>query len=222
MFFSQLRDYWYNETLKAPIVSEDDTLAELILPNEANNRLCFFSVPFDQLSYYKKYIFPIINKYGLVPISADEIITHKENWIAKVSALIEKSEFFIVDLLSSNTVFELGLAISVRKGTQKILIINEEGAILPSSFSGMLYLKRSKNPFDEPEALAKRISEWFANLIEPLRAQYQDESRRLLDKGEYRAATIAAITLLENHLRVCLTIMTLLFLNHFFLAIYIA
>jgi hypothetical protein len=199
--FVELRDYWNTEALKEPIVSEDDTLAELSLPEGANNRLCFFSVPFNQLSYYKKYIYPEFQKNGLKPISADEIITSKNNWIAKVSALISKSEFFIVDLSSSNTIFELGLAINSKKSSDKILIINDENLLIPSSFNGMPFITRPSNPFDNPDLLVEQVNAWLRRTMEPLKAQYQDEPKRLMSKKEYRAAVISAITLLENHIR---------------------
>ncbi len=50
--FTELKEYWNQEVLKLPIVNEDQTLAELSLPEETNNRLCFFSVPGKHLSFY--------------------------------------------------------------------------------------------------------------------------------------------------------------------------
>jgi len=199
--FKELKDYWNQEVLKQPIVSEDETIAELSLPEGANNRLCFFSVPFKQLPFYKKYIFPIVISQGLVPISADEIITSGDNWLAKVTALIKRSEFFVVDLASKNTIFELGLAMNSKESLSKILIINEEGLLIPSSFAGVRYITRSQDPFENSDFIVSEITHWLNTILEPMRTAYEDEPKRLLAKKEYRAAAISAISLLEIHLR---------------------
>lgn len=195
--FVELKDYWNQEVLKQPIVSEDETIAELSLPEGSNNRLCFFSVPSKQLPFYKKYIFPIVNSQGLIPISADEIITSGDNWIAKVTALINRSEFFVVDMTSKNTIFELGLAVNSGKTAKHILIINEDGLLIPSSFNGLKYIIRNQDPYENAEYFAQEVSRWLSDTLEPLRITYEDEPKRLLSKKEYRAAVISSISLLE-------------------------
>ncbi|MEI9911184.1 MAG: SIR2 family protein [Bacteroidota bacterium] len=53
--FTELKEYWNQEILKQPTISEEATLAELALPDDTNNRLCFFSIPVKLIPFYKKY-----------------------------------------------------------------------------------------------------------------------------------------------------------------------
>lgn len=199
--FIELKDYWNEEVLKLPTVSEEATLAELALPDDTNNRLCFFSIPLKLLPFYKKYIFPIASRYGLVPISADDVISVGDNWIAKVTALINKAEFIVLDLATQNTMFELGLVLSQSKHANRLLIIRSENSPIPVDIQNILHLTRPDNPFENIEELSLRIETWFRDVVEPLKATYDEEPKRLLNKKEYRAAVISAMTLLEVNMR---------------------
>ncbi|MEZ0454433.1 SIR2 family protein [Sphingobacterium thalpophilum] len=199
--FTELKEYWNNEVLKLPTVSEEATLAELALPDDTNNRLCFFSIPIKLLSFYKKYIFPIAANNGLVPISADDVISIGDNWIAKVTALINKAEFIVLDLATQNTMFELGLVMSENKHLSRLLVIQSENSPIPSDIQNLKYIVRPENPFDEIDQLSDRIEHWFRDVVEPLKTTYDEEPRRLLNKKEYRAAVISAMTLLEVYMR---------------------
>ncbi len=199
--FTELKDYWNEEVLKLPTVSEEATLAELALPDDTNNRLCFFSIPIKLLPFYKKYIFPIAAKKGLVPISADDVISIGDNWIAKVSALINKAEFIVLDLATQNTMFELGLVLSQSKHTNRLLIIRSENSPIPSDIQNLLYISRPDNPFEAIDELSDRIELWFRDVVEPMKTTYDEEPNRLLNKKEFRAAVISAMTLLEVFVR---------------------
>lgn len=204
--FIELRQYWLEATLNEQIVSEDLTLAELSLPAEASNRLCFFSVPLKLLPYYKKYIFPVVYENGLIPIGADDIINYGENWLSKVTALIKRSEFFIVDLASKNTVFELGIAINKESTNNeviatKILIINEEGLPVPSSFRQLPRVERPSSPYDNPELLINAVNDWLNKQVFSLKTRIENEPKQLLAKKEFRSAVVSAISLLEIEIR---------------------
>jgi len=199
--FVELKDYWNEEVLKLPTVSEEATLAELALPDDTNNRLCFFSISLKLLPFYKKYIFPIASRYGLVPISADDVIAIGDNWIAKVTALINRAEFIVLDLATQNTMFELGIVLSQNKHVDRILIIRSKNSPISTDIQNILYLARPDNPFEDIEALSIRIENWFREMAEPLKAIYDEEPKRLLSKKEYRAAVISAMTLLEINMR---------------------
>jgi hypothetical protein len=199
--FTELKDYWNDEVLKLPTVSEEATLAELALPDDTNNRLCFFSIPIKLLPFYKKYIFPIAARKGLVPISADDVISIGDNWIAKVSALINRAEFIVLDLATQNTMFELGLVLSQSKHTNRLLIIRSENSPIPADIQNLLYISRPDNPFEAIDELSERIEHWFRDVVEPMKTTYDEEPNRLLKKKEYRAAVISAMTLLEVNMR---------------------
>lgn len=196
--FNELRDFWMKSYLKSNIISEDDAMAEFALPEETSNRLCFFSIPIKLLPFYKKYIFPVVESLGLIPISADDVISAGENWTAKIAALIDKSEFVIIDIATQNTYFELGIALTNKKG--KLLIVKERDSYVPTDIKGYLYLERSKDPYDEGLEISGHISKWLKSNLIQLENRYKEEPLRLLEKREYRAAVIAAISLFENFL----------------------
>lgn len=199
--FKELKQYWTASYLAKNIITEDSAMAELALPDDAQNRLCFFSIPVKLLPFYKKYIFPIVKRMGLIPISADDVISIGDNWVAKITALIGRSEFVVVDIATQNTYFELGIAQTKKLKANKILIIQEQDAPIPSDISDQLVLMRPSDPYEEPEFFAEHIENWFIEILEPLRGSYLEEPDRLLKKKEYRAAVISAISLFENYIR---------------------
>ena len=199
--FAELKEYWNQQILKQPTISEEATLAELALPDDTNNRLCFFSIPVTLIPFYKKYIFPIIKKQGLVPISADDVIAPGDNWMAKISALISRAEFIVIDIATKNTMFELGLVLNQRKSQTRVLIIRAVSSPLPTDLNNLLYITRTDDPFENIDSISEQVDSWFKSAIEPLKNIYDGEPRRLLTKKEYKAAVISAMTLLEVHLR---------------------
>jgi len=199
--FTELKEYWNHEILKQPTISEEATLAELALPDDTNNRLCFFSIPVKLIPFYKKYIFPIVKKQGLVPISADDVIAPGDNWMAKISALISRAEFIVIDIATKNTMFELGLVLNQKKLQTRILIIKAESSPLPTDLNNIIYITRADEPFENIDSISEQIDNWFRQALEPLKTTYDEEPRRLLNKKEYKASVISAMTLLEVHLR---------------------
>jgi hypothetical protein len=199
--FEELKEYWNKTLIENQIITEDNAMAELSLPEDSNNRLCFFSIPVKLLPFYKKYVFPVVKRQGLIPISADDVITIGENWMAKITALIKKSEFIVVDIGTQNTLFELGLALSNKDRNTRVLIIKDEFSPIPANISNYHYIARPENPYDNSEEITFRVEQWFAEMLEPLQQAYLDEPKRLLKKKEYRASVISAISLFENYLR---------------------
>jgi hypothetical protein len=196
--FIELKNYWNEEQ---PMISEEATLAELALPSDTQNRLCFFSIPIKLIPFYKKYIFPIIQKQGLVPISADDVIAPGDNWMAKISALISRAEFVVVDIATQNTMFELGVVLNQNRLQNKVLIIKAESSPFPFDTNRLKIIVRSDDPFENIDIISEKIDLWFRNALEPLKESYDEEPKRLLSMSEYKAAVISAMTLLEVTLR---------------------
>lgn len=199
--FKELKQYWTSSYLEQNIISEDNAMAELALPDDAQNRLCFFSIPIKLLPFYKKYVFPVVKRLGLIPISADDVVSIGDNWIAKITALINRAEFVVVDIATQNTYFELGIALANKDRNNRILIIKEQDSPIPADIQGYHFIERPFDPYDEAEYFAEIVEHWFNQVLEPLRTTYLAEPERLLKKKEYRAAVISAISLLENYLR---------------------
>ncbi|MEI9911186.1 MAG: hypothetical protein WDO71_16865 [Bacteroidota bacterium] len=149
----------------------------------------------------KKYIFPIVKKQGLVPISADDVIAPGDNWMAKISALISRAEFIVIDIATKNTMFELGLVMNQKKLQTRVLIIKAENSPLPTDLNNLVFITRADDPFENIDIISEQIDNWFRLALEPLKTTYDEEPRRLLNKKEYKAAVISAMTLLEVHIR---------------------
>lgn len=203
--FDELRDYWDSKVIEVSQVTEEDPLQELSLPRSATTRLCFFAVPSSLVSAYRERVFPIAQGFGLVPIVANDLVTPGDSISAKITAIIERSSAVIVDLTSSWATTELLIAAS-KLDTSRILAIIQEGAALPSTPPGIAVIRRSTTPNSETEAFYRDLSEWFKAIARELAPRLGEEPRRLLGLGEYRAAVISAISLLESSLRDTLTV----------------
>lgn len=137
----------------------------------------------------------------MVPISADDVIASGDNWMAKISALISKADFIVIDIATKNTMFELGLVLNQKKLQTRILIIKAESSPLPTDLNNIIYITRPDEPFENIDSISLQIDQWFRQVLEPLKTTYDEEPRRLLNKKEYKASVISAMTLLEVHLR---------------------
>jgi len=200
--FKELKEYWSKELFKHSTVTDEDRLIQLSLPPEPNNRLCFFSIPFKLLSFYKKYVFPVVQEYGFVPITADEVLSAGDSILAKISALIDRAGIIIADISSSFVQFELGMAVAA--SSKRILIIKEKDTPIASDLAGILYIEREKDPFKDLDLFLSSLKEFFVSLSTELESDFENEATRLLEKKEYRAAVVSAMIILENSLRTAL------------------
>jgi hypothetical protein len=198
--FVELRQFWTDHIVSVSQVTDEEPLNELSLPPEAKTRLCFFSVPLSLLAFYRENAFPIAERYGFVPISANDMISPGENWLAKIETLIERSVLVVVDASTRTTLLELEVAVS-KLGKPDVFIIQEENAVLPSLSQAVLIHQRPSIPSSEPPEFLKELESWFERLSASLAAEYVEEPMRLYRLGQHRAAVTSAITLLEVYLR---------------------
>lgn len=218
--FLELRDYWRAALIPSSQVKEEQSLRELALPPDAQSRLCFFAVPLSLLSFYRDRVFPIARECGFVPVTADDVVAPGDAVLAKIDVLIERSLIMVVDASSEFTRAEYRLALK-RLQAERILHITEEGArvrgglgdveklIRPDDvstrvrggFDDVETLIRPDVTAEDPEEFLRQVHGWFQNAAERLRPSLLAEPLRLFQNGEYRAAVIAAISLLESVLR---------------------
>jgi hypothetical protein len=198
--FTELSDYWRNAVIPASQVKEEQPLRELSLPTGSPTRLCFFAVPLSLLSFYKERVFPVVAEFGFVPVTADDVVAPGEAIIAKIDALISRTRLMIVDVSSEYTAHELQLALK-RMNPSRILIVTLDGLNLPIDIWQSRVLQRPDVASSYPEEFLGRLREWLATAEQEYAPTLSDEPNRLLRAGEYRAAVIAAITLLESTLR---------------------
>lgn len=193
--FSEILEYWDKSTENAIKTSNEDAVSVLKFPNVEQSDLCFFSVPYSKLSLYKKYIFPVVERQGFIPVAADEFILAGDNIAAKVSTLIQKAKTVIVDISGSPHIqMELGIAMEEQKAC---LIISENGELLPvdvlnHQFVVGNFTDKLDNLID---AVDKFIGKYTTN-----RDDSFDAPKRLFKLKEYNASIIAAISLLEIRL----------------------
>lgn len=198
--FDDLAGYWRRHVFDVSAVTEEDSRGELSLPAESPSRLCFFAVPFQLQSLYRRYIFPIARRRGLVPITADDVVTPGETVFAKIEALVSRAQAMVVDVSTEFTNFELALAMTYQLRT-RLLVVVESGVPASLTLRGVSRITRRRDLSIWPEKLIDEFELFFRRVREKAEPQLLSEPERLLRLGEYRAAVISAMTLLEARLR---------------------
>jgi hypothetical protein len=204
--FDELAAYWRDNVLDVSMVTEEAPLRELKLPKESSSRLVFFAVPLHRLPVYRERVFTAVGDMGLVPVTADDVISPGDSISAKIDALMDRAVAIVVEVGSTWPSAELRLALSrAREGqaagakAPKIIVVGEVLQRGSSSDTTRQFFTRIE---DNPETDAGLLELLRAlSSVVPLEATEKLEPKRLLDKGEYRAAVISAMSLLEASLR---------------------
>lgn len=199
--FRELGEYWTSQVVSQSTSTELEPQAELSLPPTAQSRLAFFSVPTRYAAIYKALIYPIAERYGFSPVMAAEVIAPGDSVMAKVYALIEKAALVVADLSTSNTLFEVGMVISKEGLAKPLILIVEDEVSMPFNLSNHVVIRRPRSLDHGASAFLKELEGAFASEFEKISPALEDEPSRLLSKKEYRAAIIAAFSLLEHELR---------------------
>lgn len=203
--FKEIKTYW-NDNVKT--YSDNTAMSELAMPSDSQTRLCYFSVPFQQLSVYKDYFFPLAVRYGFVPITADSVVSAGDNIMANVSSIISKSEYFFLDLEAKNAAYDWGQIMSQGKLKSNIFILRTPDIGLSNSKSFYAYYKPD-NFIDNPLPIVDVAEKWFSTMAEKLTSKTAEaEPERLLKKSEFKAAVISAVVQLEVGLRRVIKIKT--------------
>jgi len=200
-FFDKLRAYWHSQLIQASTITEE-SLGELSLPEGATTRLCFFAIPTAFRSFYESIVFPIAESCGLVPLTADSVISPGDNVLAKVSALLDRAQIVVAEASSSWVLAEVGMAISRKPTPPKVLLIITEGSELPATLKNVNVILRPRDLSNNNKnrLFLDNLENQFKKFAEDLLPQFSEEPQRLLTKREYRAAVISAFTLLESTL----------------------
>ena len=201
--FDELRDYWRENIVAGSQVIEEETLQELSLPGEATTRLCFFALPLSAQPFYRQWVFPLVREAGLVPLTADEVVSPGENVVAKIDALISRAFLVIVDASSEFSLAEARMAFTHNEidNRRRVIIIVEQGASIPFDIGQRQILHRPNLASVEVDQFRDELEGWIQEAVGELKPKLHSETRRLLQAREYRAAVISAITHLETLLR---------------------
>jgi hypothetical protein len=199
--FQELREYWTSQVVSQSTSTELEPQAELSLPPTAQSRLAFFSVPTRYAALYKSRIYPIAERYGFSPVMAAEVIAPGDNLMAKVYALIERSAVVVADLSTANTLLEVGMVLSKEGMAKPLILIADDQASVPFDLSKYIVIRRPRSLDEDSADFMRALENAFARAFEKISPVLEDEPSRLLSKREYRAAVIAAFSLLEHELR---------------------
>ena len=194
--FIEMKTYW---DANVKTIGNSTSMSELALPKGSQTRLCFFSAPNIKMAFYKDVFFPIALKHGFTPITADSVISPGENWMAKVSSLISKIDYFVVDIGSQNTLYEF-IQITRKKTKDNILVIKRTDYPIPNEKSYKVIVLKD-NSSDYVDSYLSIVESWFKRMAEKVNKSDLIEPRRLLEKEEYNAAVISAVVHLEVLLR---------------------
>ncbi len=217
--FDELKNYWRDKIVLESHVVAEEPLLELSLPRDSVTRLCFFALPLSVYPFYRKWVFPLVREVGLVPMTADEIISPGENIVAKIEALIFRSFLVVVDASSEFTLAEARMSLG-RNEPGRLCVIIEEGASIPaeiqrteifrepdlaSEVARLIPIERQRITILRRPDLASvevgqflnELQAWLQEAVDRLGPSLSDEPQRLLRAREYRAAVISAITNFE-------------------------
>lgn len=132
-------------------VTEERPLQKLLLPRDALTRLCFFSLPLELLSLYRSRILPLVEDVGLVPVTADDVVSPGDNINAKIDALIDRATVMVVELSSQWTRAEYDIAVAPMKGAEpktshrrglEIIIVTTDIEQVPASARDFILIYR--------------------------------------------------------------------------------
>ena len=198
--FGELLNYWQERLIPASKVREEEPLQELSLPKDASTRLCFFAIPLSLQPFYREKVFPIARDAGLVPVTADDVVTPGDNILAKIEAMVARALLVVVDTATQATLFELQMAIA-KLGLSRVLLVSQRGAPRSNDLKLLYTVERPSVTEVDPVEFLTALRAWFQQAAAAHLPIFTAEPERLLAAGENRAAVIAAITLLETALR---------------------
>ena len=153
--FQELKEYWSDKLIETSTSTDDESLAELVLPKRKINRLCFFSVPSRLYAFYKTFVFPLVEMHGFAPVLAMDVITAGDNISAKISALIDRASIIVVDVSSPTTEVELNLALAKKHGNN-VLVITEGELRISFDIGNIIHIVRPKGDSSEKEEFLNR------------------------------------------------------------------
>jgi hypothetical protein len=205
--FAELREYRREHAGPTLKPTEEKPLQQFLLPRDAMSRLCLFATPLDVLPFYRENIFPLAEAVGFVPVTAADVINLGDSVSAKIDTLIDRAAVMVVDATSANTLFELGLATSraqessTRPNRQPLRLIAVVTQFTLVSGASIIRAIQRPDVLSEDSQFIFDLAFALEVMANEMGLAQNLEPRRLFEAKEYRAAVIAAMTLLEATLR---------------------
>ena len=214
--FRELTEFLRENVIAVSKVTEEEPLRELLLPRSATTRLCFFSLPLELVSFYREHIFPVVEQEGFVPVTADDVVSPGDNVSAKLDSLIDRASVMVTELTSSWTMAEYRMAIAKLKNLKggeskganlsnrrpfRLIVVVTDSDQIPVSIREVQVLTRPNVITGDPTGFIADLAGMLRAIAEETGVERRAEPERLFAAGEYRAAVISAMTLLESKVR---------------------
>jgi len=198
--FDQLNDFWTRDaTMHALPQQEDESSAQLVIPKESANRLCFFAVPSGAEGAYRSSLSGIAASAGFVPLYGSDLGS-SANYMARLAGSLQKIEVFVADVTTPNTLYELRLFRQLNVKSRAAVLILTDGRDVPEADGDLVVTLPPDRNLESP-AFLEQVRRWFSDRATALENIYAEEPSRLFNAGEYQAAVISVFTELEVRLR---------------------
>lgn len=201
MFFSELKEYMYNEKVKQ-IKSTDDKINEQVYIPDKSNRLCFISCSTKRISQLKNILYPPLIETAITPTRLEDVFIPGNNWMDASRTIIKKSNIIIIDISDNNPNVMYELGITFNEKPNNIIIICEEGTTIPLYLVDHLILKYSFDDFNKQDIISSfqtQLKEQCKKILDnnDISTQLFNDAIRLFEKKEYSACIISAFSELE-------------------------
>ena len=198
--FDELREYWAKGMISESVAVRDEPVQDALSPKDDSARICFFACPQSVFPFFNEVLSSEIARAGFVPMAAQDVVSPGDNVTAKIEAMIARASIAIIVSGSEWTNYEHRLA-QLRLGTERVLLLTRDSSE-PTLESPSLGREIVVSPavFDDPSWLVSEVRAWLDRQSATI-GRHLEEPARLLAKGEYRAALIAAVTAIEIELR---------------------
>lgn len=131
-----------------------------------------------------------------MPVAARDVLTPPGTEAAKIDALIDRAVLVVIDVSGKYSLYEAGSALQ-KMPSESVLIIVDEKLSMPRDLASHHILRRPSDWMASPESLVYQFEHWFREVAARQTDNQLSEPERLLTAREYRAAIIAAVSLLE-------------------------
>jgi len=208
--FNELREFWKSLPLES-VSSDRESVSELALPSDAASRICLFLIPPELKSFYREAVYPIAKNWGFVPLAPEEVLAAGDVVSAKIEALATRAEVIVVDIPTLNAIS--AILSEIRDLNEKRVVtvipdsivepvVNTINQLFPRAMRHSSWrVVRPRNVVRDSGVFLESVNAIFQGIAEATKGRLEEEPERLLKNGDYRAAVISAMTLLEVRLR---------------------
>ncbi len=192
--FDELAQYWRDQLPQNSVSSDDRVTADLRVLDEPS-RICYFAIPAYLIGWYRDVVFPEVEARGLIPVTARDVFTPPGTSTTKLDALLARATVVVAEITGTGSEYE-ATAAAARKGADRVLIVREEGTPVAERFHDRQVAVRPLRLEADPEQFLAVFRSWVTR-ISPDERFERHEPERLLEKREFGAAVISAVSLLE-------------------------